>query len=85
MTVMDWLRKLGIIRFGVKSGTYTSAKDMPTEFLMDGVYNAEKDLVTQDDLTKVVSAVKGSPAACKCGAELTQDAKFCGSCGGKIN
>ncbi|OGV61148.1 MAG: hypothetical protein A2498_12800 [Lentisphaerae bacterium RIFOXYC12_FULL_60_16] len=70
MTLMDWLRKLGIIRFGTKSGTYTSARDMPPEFLMDGVYNAEKDLVTKDDLKKVSSAIKGSPAACKSEAKI---------------
>ena len=73
MTLLDWLRKLGIIRFGTKSGTYTSARDMPREFLVDGVYNAEKDLVTKDDLKKVASVIKGSPAGCKCEAEIDKD------------
>ena len=37
---MDWislLRKLGIVRYGSKSVTYTGGKDMPAEFLIDGV------------------------------------------------
>lgn len=49
---MDWialLRKLGILRRGAESGTYTSGKEMPAEFLMDGVYDAEKDLVRRED------------------------------------
>lgn len=47
MSLMDWLRKLGIIRFGVTKAIYHSAKDRPAEFMMDGVMNAEKDLVGQ--------------------------------------
>ena len=49
---MDWialLRKLGILRWGAKSGTYTSGKETPAEFLMDGVYDAEKDLICKED------------------------------------
>lgn len=58
MAFLDILRKLGILRFGTTAGTYTSAKDMPTEFLMADVYNAEKDLTTREDLAKVAGAVK---------------------------
>ena len=61
---MDWiglLRKLGILRYGAKSGTYTSGKDMPAEFLMDGVYDAEKDLVHKENL-RPVAASKGGTA-----------------------
>ena len=60
MTLMDWLRKLGIIRYGIKKGTYTSARDMPAEFLMDNVFDAKKDLVTKEDLKKVTDSIKGS-------------------------
>ncbi|WP_346894362.1 hypothetical protein [uncultured Roseibium sp.] len=42
MKILDLLAKLGILRFGVKSGTYHSGKDRPAEFLVDGVYDAEK-------------------------------------------
>jgi len=60
MAFLDILRKLGILRFGTKAATYTSAKDMPTEFLMDDVTNAEKDLTTREDLAKVAGAVKAA-------------------------
>ena len=58
MEFMNLLRKLGIVRYGAKSGTYTSAKDMPTEFLMEGVYNADKDLVHREDIKDAAAAVK---------------------------
>lgn len=45
MVKKETLSKIGVMRSGTKSGTYKSAKDMPTEFMMDGVYNADKDLV----------------------------------------
>ncbi len=45
MSMIDWLRKLGILRFGTKSYTYTSGKDMPAEALMDDVYDTKKDLL----------------------------------------
>lgn len=86
MSFIDILRKLGILRFGTKTGTYTSAKDMPAEFLMNDVYNADKDLVTKQDVKNAVAAVTGNTSshagACsKCGAALKPDARFCGSCG----
>lgn len=52
MKLLDMLAKLGILRFGAKKATYTSAKDRPVEFMMDGVYNAERDLVTKKDPAK---------------------------------
>jgi uncharacterized membrane protein len=58
MKIMDLLRKLGIVRYGTKSATYTSAKDMPAEFLMEDVYNAEKDLTTKEDLKAATAALK---------------------------
>lgn len=48
MDIIGWLRKLGILRYGTKSYTYTSGKDMPAEALMDDVYDADKDLVSKD-------------------------------------
>lgn len=58
MKVLDVLRKLGILRYGVKTGTYTSMKDRPAEFFMEGVFNAEKDLVNQEDIKNAAAAVK---------------------------
>ncbi|MDP2119499.1 MAG: hypothetical protein U1A06_04870 [Hoeflea sp.] len=52
MKLLDLLAKLGILRVGAKKATYTSAKDRPAEFMMDGVYNAERDLVTKKDFTR---------------------------------
>lgn len=45
MGIVDWLRKLGILRTGATKATYTNAKDRPDEFLMDDVLNADKDLI----------------------------------------
>lgn len=46
MKLLDLLRKLGILRFGTKTATYTSGKDRPIEFMADNVLNAEKDLIS---------------------------------------
>jgi len=46
------LRKLGILRYGAKSHSYSSGRDMPARALLDNVYDEEKDLVTKDDLAK---------------------------------
>lgn len=48
MKLIDTLRKLGILRYGTAAGTYTSAKDAPTELMLDDVFDARKDLVGGD-------------------------------------
>ena len=53
-----FLRKLGIWRYGTKTGTYTGMKNRPAEFFMDGVFNAEKDLINRGDVKKAAAAVK---------------------------
>jgi hypothetical protein len=58
MKIVDVLRKLGIWRYGVKTGTYTGMKDRPAEFFMEGVFNAEKDLVNQEDVKNAAAAMK---------------------------
>ena len=45
MKLLDVLAKLGILRFGTKAAVYKSAKERPTELLMDDVFNADRDLV----------------------------------------
>lgn len=45
MSLMDVLRKLGIVRMGAVSGTYRNAKERPIELQMDGVFDAKKDLI----------------------------------------
>lgn len=61
---VGWMRKLGILRGGVYSGTYTSGRDMPAELLMDNVYNAEKDLIHRSDFQRPAKApAAAGPAA----------------------
>jgi len=60
MKLMDILRKLGIVRYGTKAGTYTSGRDMPPEFLMDDVYDAKKDLTTREDVARVAEALNAA-------------------------
>lgn len=72
MKILDLLAKLGILRYGTKSAIYTNAKERPIEFMMDDVYDAERDLTG------------GKPAAkfcTQCGAALQAGAKFCTDCG----
>jgi hypothetical protein len=58
MKILDVLRKLGIWRYGTKAATYTSMRDKPAELFMDGVFNADKDLVNREDLKNAAAAVK---------------------------
>jgi hypothetical protein len=60
MKFLDVLRKLGILRYGTKAATYTSMQDRPAEFFMDGVFNADKDLVNREDVNKAAAAVKST-------------------------
>ncbi len=48
--LLDILAKLGILRFGTKAAVYRSARDRPIEFMGQGVYDAERDLTTLDDV-----------------------------------
>jgi hypothetical protein len=52
MSVLDILRKLGILRMGATGGTYHNAKERPIELQMDGVFNAEKDLINKKKPTQ---------------------------------
>jgi hypothetical protein len=45
MKLIDWLRKLGILRFGGEAAVYRNAKDRPLSFQMDGVFDSEKDVI----------------------------------------
>ena len=58
MKFLDVLRKLGILRYGTKAATYTGMQDRPAEFFMEGVFNAEKDLINQADVNNAMAAVK---------------------------
>jgi hypothetical protein len=54
------LAKLGILRYGVKSATYTSGRDRPAELLMPNVFNADRDLTTAQDI-KALLGRSGPP------------------------
>lgn len=53
-SVLRVLAKLGILRYGTKSYTYTSGRDRPAESLMNDVFNAERDLTTKADIDKLL-------------------------------
>ena len=50
MTLLDSLRKLGILRSGTESAVDTNAAERPTSLQTDGVFDSNKDLVTNEDL-----------------------------------
>ena len=56
MKLLDLLAKLGILRFGGKAAVYRSGAERPTEFMMDDVMNADRDLTTKADVAKLGGA-----------------------------
>jgi hypothetical protein len=46
MKLIDWLRTLGILRFGAEAGVYRDAKERPMMFQMDEAFNSEKDVIS---------------------------------------
>ena len=45
MTMFQWLRKLGILRFGAEAGVYRNAAERPLSFQDDNFYGCEKDVI----------------------------------------
>ena len=45
MKLIEWLRKLGILRFGGEAAVYRSAEDRPLSFQMDDVFDSKKDVI----------------------------------------
>ena len=45
MSLIDWLRKLGILRFGAEGAVYHNAKERPLSMQQPGVFNSEKDVI----------------------------------------
>ena len=45
MSLIDWLRKLGILRFGAEGAVFHNAKERPLSIQQEGVFNSEKDVV----------------------------------------
>lgn len=48
MKLIDWLRKLGILRFGAEKAVYRDARERPMSLQMDGVFNSKKDVIDLD-------------------------------------
>ena len=88
MKLLDLLAKLGILRFGTKKAVYHSAKDMPAEFLMNDVFDAERDLTTAQDIKDAAAVITADGTAAlfctKCGKPVASDQKFCTACGAKL-
>lgn len=48
MKFIDWLRKLGILRFGAEGAVYRNAKERPLSLQQSDIFNSEKDLLVSD-------------------------------------
>jgi hypothetical protein len=59
MKFLDLLAKLGILRYGSKAAVYRSGTERPAEFLINGVFNAERDLTTAKDIAEIRKALNG--------------------------
>ncbi|MDZ7615777.1 MAG: hypothetical protein U1E05_02160 [Patescibacteria group bacterium] len=59
MSLIDWLRKLGILRFGAEGAVYHNAKDRPLSMQQPGVFNSEKDVVHFGKKAEAGDAPKG--------------------------
>ena len=58
MSLIDWLRKLGILRFGAEGAVFHNAKERPLSMQQDGVFNSEKDVVHFGKKTEAGDAPK---------------------------
>ncbi|HWQ99613.1 MAG TPA: hypothetical protein VN397_02060 [Candidatus Methylomirabilis sp.] len=52
INLINFLRKIGILRFGSAKGTFHSAKDKSDELTFDRVYDAKKDQLHKEDFQK---------------------------------
>ncbi len=49
MKLLDWLRRLGIFRFGAEASVYHNARERPASLQMDDVFNSKKDVINLDE------------------------------------
>jgi len=49
MKLLEWLRRLGILRFGAEAAVYHNAKERPMSLQMDGVFDSKKDVINLDE------------------------------------
>jgi hypothetical protein len=45
MSFLDWLRRLGILRFGTEAGVYRNALERPLSLQMGDVFDPMKDVI----------------------------------------
>ncbi len=45
MNVLQWLRRLGILRFGAESAVYHDATERPISLQDKGVFNSKTDVI----------------------------------------
>lgn len=60
MKILDVLRKLGILRFGGQAAVYRNATERPAAFMMDGVFDDEKDLCHRSPKSPELPRIKRS-------------------------
>ena len=61
MKLTDWLRKLSIFRSGLVAKKYHSGRDLPLEFIDQGVMNRDKDVLFDFDKRRAAAkAAKGN-------------------------
>ncbi len=68
MKLIEWLNKLGILRWGGTAGVYRNAVERPLELQDPGVFNARRDLVGGDraaDAAKRAAPAETEPANCE--------------------
>jgi len=61
MKFLDILAKLGILRAGTTVATYKTGADRPTELMMDGVFDAKRDVSQLKSGGKPGVKQKGKP------------------------
>ena len=64
MSVLDWLRRLGILRFGTEAGVYHNAVERPLSLQMGDVFDSQKDVIDLSPPTerKTLPPPKDSPS-----------------------
>lgn len=49
MKLLDWLRRLGLFRFGAEAGTYRNARERPISLQMGDVFDSKNDVINLDE------------------------------------
>lgn len=61
MALLDWLRKLGILRTGAETAVYHDAKERPMSLQADGVFDSKKDVIDLDKRAVKTSSPSPDP------------------------